>query len=348
VHCGKGSDPAQDLFRRAYFDIRPEEERLKAILVNEAGNAGKLVVSEVPLSEPRANEVQVKISYAGVNFMDIGTRLGQFSHYVPMPLIPGVEGAGVVVHVGADVKDFEVGDRVAWVLALGSYAEFINIPEGSLVRIPDDIDDQTAASIMMNGITAYHFAVDFYETKAGDVALVHAASGGVGLLLTQIIKNRQGRVIGRVSSEQKVRTAKDAGADDVIVATDHFAQAVLDLTGGRGVDVVFDGSGPSTFVDSTRSLKRYGTFCWFGPILGNKGTVDLVSLPNGIKIGYTTYALSVSTPQALRQVSNQLFDWVREEKLTIKIHKVYPLAETKQAHLDMEARITGGKLLIQP
>lgn len=321
---------------------------MKVIQIKEAGDISKLNFIETDIPEPKENEVQVKIAYAGVNFMDIGTRLGQLSGFMPMPITLGVEGSGVVTKLGVNVKDFKVGDRVAWVYSWGSYAEFANVAESSLVKIPEGIDNKTAAAIMMQGITASHFGTYFYDTKPGDVALINAAAGGVGLLLTQIIKIRGGIVIGRVSSESKVQAAKDAGADHVIVAKNDFASEVMKITNGRGVDVVYDGSGPVTFHASANSLKPCGTFCWYGPVLGGRGPIDLTSLPNSIKIGYAIFFHHIPNPEALRKVSNQLFDWVKEGKLKVKIFKTYSLADAAQAHQDMENRVTEGKLLLQP
>lgn len=242
-----------------------------------------------------------------------------------------------------------MGDRVAWVYAPGSYAERISIPVSSLVRLPDFIDDRTAAAIMMQGLTASHFATDFYPVQPGDIALVHAAAGGVGLLLTQIIRLRGGRVIGRVSSEDKVAIAKQAGAEHVIVDRQgDFAQHVLNLTNDRGVDVVYDGSGPTTFQGSLDSLRRAGTFCWYGPVLGGPGLIDIMSLPKSIKIGYAVFSDHVYAPKRLRARATQLFDWIRDGSLKINIGGSYPLEDAASAHADMASRRTTGKLLLLP
>jgi NADPH2:quinone reductase len=320
---------------------------MKAIQIHEPGDVSKLSVADLFISDPKAHEVQVRVSYAGVNFMDVGTRQGVLKGIVPMPLVLGVEGSGVITKMGAEVKDFKLGDRVAWVFAWGSYAELINVKEDSLVKLPEGIDDQTGAAVMMQGITASHFATQFYETKPADIAFVNAAAGGVGLILTQITKIRGGKVVGRVSSESKVQAAGDAGTDYVIVAKENFAQEVMKITEGRGADVVYDGSGPTTFEASAKSLKPCGVFCWYGPVLGGSA-IDLMSLPNSIKIGYARFSDHVPTPQDLRKVSSRLFDWIKEEKLKIKIHKTYSLADAAKAHQDMESRKTEGKLLLKP
>jgi NADPH2:quinone reductase len=235
------------------------------------------------------------------------------------------------------------------VYAPGSYAERIALSADALVRVPDVIDDRTAAAVMMQGLTASHFATNFYCVQPEDVALVHAAAGGLGLLLTQVIKLRGGRVIGRVSNEDKIAIAKDAGADHVIVDTEgQFAREAIRLSGGEGVHVVYDGSGPMTFQASLDSLRRCGTFCWYGPVLGGPGNLDIMGLPRSIKIGYANFVDHVYTPTLLRTHSTQLFDWIARGALKVRIGGTYPLAEASRAHADMESRTTTGKLLLIP
>jgi NADPH2:quinone reductase len=268
---------------------------------------------------------------------------------VPNPKILGVEGAGRVLKAGEGVEGIEPGQRVAWVYAPGSYAERVAIPAASLVPIPDTVDDRTAAAVMMQGLTASHFTMDFYPVQPGDIALVHAAAGGLGLLLTQIIKLRGGQVIGRVSSYDKVAVAKEAGADYVIVDTEgDFAGQAIRLTNGEGVHVVYDGSGPKTFQGSLDALRRSGTFCWYGPVLGGPGPLDIMSLPKSIKIGYAVFSDHIPTPALFRAHANRLFDWIAHGDLKIRVGSTYPLAEAAQAHADMESRATTGKLLLIP
>jgi NADPH2:quinone reductase len=217
------------------------------------------------------------------------------------------------------------------------------------VTIPEGIDDRVAASVMMQGLTASHFTSDFYPIQPGDIALVHAASGGLGLLLTQMIKLRGGHVIGRVSSPDKVAIAKQSGADHVIVDTEgNFAEEVIRLSGGQGVHVVYDGSGPKTFQGSLDSLRISGTFCWFGPVLGTPGPIELMSLPKSIKIGYATFMDHIRTPELLRNHCTKLFDMILAGQLDIRIGAQYPLADAAKAHSDMESRRTTGKLLLIP
>jgi len=320
---------------------------MKAIaMMSPDGDLGLIDVSE---PKPGPGKVVVEIAAAGVNFMDIGVRRGMAWTDVPEPKIIGVEGAGRVIAFGDGVTGFTIGDRVAWVYAPGSYAKQVEVPEGALVPVPDAIDDRTAAAIMMQGLTASHFATEFYPVQRGDVALVHAAAGGLGLLLTQIVKLRGGTVIGRVSSAAKAEVARSVGADHVIVdAEGDFADQVLALTNGEGVNVVFDGSGPATFAGSIASLRRSGTFCWFGPVLGGPGPIDIMSLPKSIKLGYAVFSDHIPTPDLLRERSAQLFQWVIEGRLRIEIGGDYPLAGAARAHADMESRRSTGKLLLIP
>jgi NADPH:quinone reductase len=308
-----------------------------------------LQVVDRPEPVPGPGEALVEIAAAGVNFMDVGVRRGLAWTDTPNPKVLGVEGAGRVLAVGSGVRDVQPGQRVAWVYAPGSYAERIVIPADAVVPIPEAIDDRTAAATMMQGLTASHFATDFYPVQPGDIALVHAAAGGVGLLLTQIIKLRGGHVIGRVSSADKAAIAKEAGADHVIVDTEgRFAEEAVRLSGGEGVHVVYDGSGPTTFQGSLDALRRSGTFCWYGPVLGGPGPLDIMSLPRSIKIGYAVFFDHIHTPALLRKHVAQLFDWIGDGRLKIMIGGVYPLQEAALAHTDMESRATTGKLLLIP
>ncbi|HEX3523647.1 MAG TPA: quinone oxidoreductase [Stellaceae bacterium] len=322
---------------------------MQAIVMNGTGGREKLEYVERPGPVAGPGQALVEIAFAGVNFMDIGVRQGTVWNEIPNPKILGVEGAGRVVAAGDGVEGLAPGQRVAWVYAPGSYAQRIAIPAPSLVLVPDAIDDRTASSVMMQGLTASHFATDFYPVQPGDIAFVHAAAGGVGLLLTQIIKLRGGHVIGRVSSDEKVVIAEEAGADHVVVDTEgRFADQVLRLTGGEGVHVVYDGSGPKTFQGSLDVLRRSGVFCWYGPVLGGPGPLDIMSLPKSIKIGYATFLDHIHTPELFRARSAQLFDWIVDGKLKVRNGGEYPLADAAQAHADMESRKTTGKLVLVP
>lgn len=322
---------------------------MKAVAMTSIGATDVMKTLDLPEPVPAPGEILVDVSAAGVNFMDVGIRKGMAWHEMPLPRVLGAEGAGRIAALGEGVDDLAVGQRVAWVYAPGSYAERIVLPATSAVPLPDDVDDRLAASLMMQGLTASHFATDFYPVQSGDVALVHAAAGGLGQILTQIIKLRGGSVIGRVSSAAKIDAAKAAGADHVIVdATGDFAEEVLRLTGGEGVHVVFDGSGPATFEGSLASLRRSGAFCWYGPVLGGPGGVDIVSLPRSVKIGYAVFSDHIPTPELLRDRTARLFDWVREGKVNIAPATEFALSDAAAAHEAMESRATTGKLLLIP
>ncbi len=322
---------------------------MKAIVMNGTGGRDMLEYVERPDPIAGPNEALVEVAFAGVNFMDIGVRQGMAWTEVRNPKILGVEGAGRVLALGANVEGIKPAQRVAWVYAPGSYAERIAIPATSLVPIPDTIDDRVAASVMMLGLTASLFAPYFYPVQPGDVAVAHAAAGGVGLLLTQIIKLRGGHVIGRVSSEEKVAIAREAGADHLIVDTEgRFAEEALRLSQGEGDHVVYDGSGPTTFQGSLDVLRRSGTFCWYGPVLGGPGPLDVMSLPKSIKIGYAVFSDHIHTPELIRAHSAELFNWITAGKLKVRIGGEYRLADAAEAHADMESRKTTGKLLLAP
>jgi len=322
---------------------------MKAIVIRAYGGPEVMKLDDVELGAPGAGEALVDVAVSGVNFMDTGTRRGYTKAMHTLPMTPGVEGAGTVVAVGDGVTNVKAGDRVAWFFAWGSYAQQVIAPATQLAPLPDDIDFETAASVMMQGLTASCFVSESYEIEPGRVALVHAAAGGVGLLLTQIIKLLGGRVIGRVSSEEKVAAAKSAGAEAVIVSkTAGFSDEVLRLTDGRGVDVVYDGTGAEGFADSVRSLDYFGTLVAFGPLMDRIPPIDIFSLPKNIKITYPSVVSAIRTNDQLLRYSAQLFDWVRSGRLKAQIGHRYPLAEAAQAHIDIESRRTSGKLLLLP
>jgi NADPH:quinone reductase len=322
---------------------------MQTMVMTAVGGPDVIAARTQPGPTPGAGEVLIEVAAAGVNFMDTGVRRGQSWTEMALPRSLGVEGAGRVLSVGEGVAEFALGDRVAWVYVPGSYAERIVAPATALVPVPDAIDDRIAAAVMMQGLTASHFATDFHHTQAGETALVHAAAGGLGLLLTQIIKLHGGTVIGRVSSEDKVAIARRAGADHVIVSADgEFADEVLALTDGQGVDTVYDGSGPLTFAGSLASLRRSGTFCWFGPVLGPPQAIEIMSLPRSIKLGYAVFFDHIPTPSLLRERSARLFDWIEAGKLRVEIGRTYALSDAAQAHRDIESRRTTGKLLLIP
>jgi len=322
---------------------------MKAVVMREPGSIDVLAVDDLPEPVAGPGEVVVQLAFSGVNFMDIGVREGRYWKEMPGYKVIGVEGAGTVLSVGSQVVDFLPGQRVAWAYAPGSHAERVAVSTNSLVPIPDGIDERTAAAVMMQGLTASHFATDFYPVRPGDIALVHAAAGGVGQLLTQIIKLRGGTVIARVSHAGKVDAARAAGADHVIVdAGSDFADEVRRLSGGLGAHVVYDGSGEVTFQGSIDSLRPCGTLCWYGPGLGQPPTFTLPSLPRSIKVGYAVYHDHVSTPALLRARAGRLFEWIQAGQLRVQIGGRYSLADVALAHRALAERSSSGKLLLAP
>ncbi|WP_262699405.1 MULTISPECIES: quinone oxidoreductase family protein [Streptomyces] len=318
---------------------------MRAIVINEAGGPEVLRLRERPAPRPGPGEVLVDVRVAGVNFFDTAIR-GQ-----AMAEVPGAEGAGVVAETGEGVHGFTPGDRVAWLTinSLGSYAEQIVLPASGVVRVPDAIDDETAAALLVQGLTAHHFATVSHPVRPGDVALVHAAAGGVGMMLTQVIKARGGTVIGLVSRPEKVRTATDAGADHVLVSSgDAFVEPVRELTGGEGVHVVFDGAGATTFAASLQVLRTHGTLVFYGPLIGDVPTIAMNDIPRSTRLTYAVTEDHVRTPEELAARAAELFALVESGELVVRIGGRYPLAEAARAHADIESRTTTGKLLLFP
>jgi NADPH:quinone reductase len=322
---------------------------MKAIRVQHTGGPEVMEVTDVAVPRPKPNEAVVKVAAAGVNAID-----GQFrdgSLRTPLPFIPGQEGAGVVTEVGAQAKTVKVGDRVAWSGVLGSYAEYVVSPEEHLVPVPATLTDQQAAAAMMHGLTAHYLVNDAHKLKAGETALVHAAAGGVGLLLVQMARAIGARVIGTASSEEKAGLAREAGADEVIVFTrQDFESEVKRLTGGKGVDVVYDGVGKATFEKNLNVMRLRGMLVLYGMSSGPVPPVDPAKLSEkgSLYMARTTLAHFTATREELLARTSALFAMIADGKLKVQIAKTYPLAEAAQAHRDMEARKVAGKLLLLP
>jgi NADPH:quinone reductase len=322
---------------------------VKAIVVEELGGPEVLRLRERPAPVPQPEQILVDIAVAGVNFMDTGARRAGTGASREVPFVPGVEAAGRVSALGAGVTDFAIGDRVTWVYAYGTYAEQIAVPAAAAVGVPDFISDEVAAAAMMQGLSAQHFVAEAAPVQPGQTVLVHAAAGGLGQILVQLIKLRGGRVIGLVSRPAKVAAARAAGADEVLVsAGDQFTEPVLELTGGQGVDTVFDGGGESTFWASTRVTRRHGTVLYYGAVIGAAPVVNLRQLPNSIRVCYPTFFDHIPTREALLARSAELFGLIGEGRLSIEIGGRYPLADAARAHQDLESRATIGKLLLLP
>lgn len=322
---------------------------MRAIQVTSHGGPDVLRVAEVDDPRPGPRELLVDVAAAGVNFIDTYQRSGIYD--VALPFVPGSEGAGVVAEVGAEVHDVAVGDRVAWAMAPGGYAERAVVPADKAVAVPDAVDTRTAAAAMLQGMTAHYLVASTYSVHAGDTALVHAAAGGMGLLLVQLIKARGGNVVGTVSTAAKEELAREAGADEVIRYTEtDVVAAVRDLTDDRGVDVVYDGVGRDTFDASLAILRPRGTLALYGAASGPVPPVDPQRLNSAGSVFLTrpTLAHHILNRQELDWRSGEIFDAITGGDLTVRVGGSYALTEAAQAHEDLEGRRTTGKLLLIP
>jgi NADPH2:quinone reductase len=322
---------------------------MKAIQVKQTGGPEVLQLADLPIPQPKANEAVVKIAVSGVNFIDVYQREGRYS--VPLPFVLGQEGAGVVTAVGPEVKSVKPGDRVAWASLLGSYAEYAAVPGERLMQVPHGVSDQQAAAVMLQGMTAHYLSHDTFPLKRGQTALVHAAAGGVGSLLVQMAHNIGARVIGTVSTDEKAKLARQAGADEVILYTQtDFEVETKRLTGSKGVDVVYDSVGKTTFEKSLNVLRPRGMMVLFGGSSGPVPPFDLIQLSTKGSLYLTrpTLAHYIATTEELRDRSSDLFKMIAEGKLKLRIEHRYPLADAPQAHRDLEGRKTTGKLLLIP
>src|SRR5579872_662612 len=322
---------------------------MKAIRVSHTGGPEVMELVDLPTPQAKADHALVKVSVAGVNSIDGQFRDGRLR--TPLPFIPGQEGAGVVTAIGPQAKVVKVGDRVAWSGTLGSYAEYLAAPEEHLVPVPPSISDEQAAAAMVHGLTAHYLVNDAHRLKAGETALVHAAAGGVGLLVVQMARAVGARVIGTASSEQKAQLAREAGADEVIVFTrQDFETEVKRLTDGKGVDVVYDGVGKATFEKNLNVMRTRGMLVIYGMSSGAVPPVDPAKLSEkgSLYMARTTLAHFTATRDELLARTSDLFRLIEEGKLQTRIAKKYPLAEAVQAHHDMEARTLAGKLLLIP
>src|SRR5450432_86237 len=322
---------------------------MKAIRVQHTGGPEVMELAEVPIPQPKPNGAVVKVTAAGVNSIDVQFRDGMMK--MPLPFIPGQEGAGVVTAVGPQTKIVKVGDRVAWSGTLGSYAEYVAAEAEHLVPVPAGVTDQQASAVMMQGLTAHYLVNDAHKLKAGETALVHAAAGGVGMLLVQLAHAVGARVIGTVSSDEKVRLAREAGADEVIVfPKQDFEAEVKRLTDGKGVEVVYDGVGKATFEKNLNVMRLRGMLVLYGMSSGPVPPVDPAKLSEkgSLYMARTTLAHFTATREELLARTGALFAMIADGKLKLRIAKTYPLADAPQAHRDMEARKIAGKLLLIP
>jgi NADPH:quinone reductase len=322
---------------------------MKAIQIRQTGGPEVIELADLPVPQPKPNEAVVKILAAGVNFIDVYNREGRYK--VPLPFVLGQEGAGVVSAVGSDVRDVAIGDRVAYTNVLGSYAEYAAVPSDRLVKIPDGVSEREAAAAMLQGMTAHYLAHDTYPLKKGETALIHAAAGGVGLLLVQMAHNIGARVIGTVSTEEKAKLARDAGADDIIFYTQSdFETGTKKLTDGKGVDVVYDSVGKTTFEKGLNVLRPRGMMALFGGSSGAVPPFDPIALTQKGSLYLTRPSIGhyIMTRQQLEQRAGAVFGMIRGGKLKLRIEHAYPLQQAAQAHRDLEGRKTTGKLLLIP
>jgi NADPH:quinone reductase len=322
---------------------------MKAIEVKTTGGPEVLQLVELPVPKPKPHEVLVKITRAGVNFIDVYQREGRYK--VPLPFVLGQEAAGVVEAAGSGVEAVKVGDRVVWSSVLGSYAEHAAVAAERVVPVPDGVTDQQAAAVMLQGMTAHYLTHDTYRLEKGQTALVHAAAGGVGLLLVQMAHNLGARVIGTVSSEEKARLAREAGADEIIVYSQQdFEVEVKRITGGKGVNVVYDGVGKDTFSKGLNVLRPRGMMALFGGASGAVPPFDplLLTQKGSLFLTRPTIVDYIASREELRMRSQAVFEMIRANRLKPRIERTYPLADAQQAHRDLEGRKTTGKLLLSP
>ena len=322
---------------------------MKAIVVNEAGGPDKLHLEEV--AEPTAGpgEIIVDVGAAGLNFIDTYHRGGLYP--LEFPFTPGLEGAGTVATVGDEVDGLSVGDRVGWTDVRGSYAERHVIPADRAIVIPDDLSTDVVAAVMLQGLTAHYLASDTFPLSQGDRCLIHAGAGGVGLLLTQVARMKGARVITTVGTEDKVELSKQAGANDVIVYTQvDFKDAVEDLVGPNALDVVFDGVGKATFDKGIDLLRPRGMMVTFGNASGPVPEISplLLAQKGSIFLTRPTMAHYLRTREEFVGRASELFGWIAQGDLEVRIGASYPLAEAAEAHRALEARRTTGKVLLHP
>ncbi len=322
---------------------------MKAVRVSQSGGPEVLHYEDVPDPSPGTGEALVKTEAIGLNYIDTYHRTGLYP--LDLPFIPGLEAAGIVKAVGPDVKDLQVGDRVAYSGVPASYAEYVAAPEAKLVRLPEGVDTQIGAAAMLQGMTAHYLAHGTYPLKAGDTALIHAAAGGVGLLLVQMAKKCGARVFGTVSTAEKARLATDAGADEIIRYTQqNFEAEVERLTGGQGVDVVYDSVARTTFEKSINCLRPRGLLALFGQSSGPIEPFNpaILSQKGSLFLTRPTLVDYTATRDELLQRAGDVLGWIQSGDLNLRIDRTLPLSEATEAHRLLEGRQTKGKVLLIP
>ncbi len=323
---------------------------MRAILVQETGEPDNLQYVDLPVpAEPGPGQARVRTQAIGVNFIDVYHRRGWYK--LPLPFTPGMEGAGTVEAAGEGVTTVSVGDRVAWAMNPGSYSEQLLVDAGLLVRLPAETDFHTAAAAMLQGMTAHYLAYSTFPLRAGETALVHAAAGGVGLLLTQMVKMIGATAIATVSTPRKAELARDAGADHVILYEEaDFAAEVKQITAGRGVDVVYDSVGKVTFEKSLECLRPRGMLALYGQSSGMVPHLDPGILAAKGSVYLTRPVLShyVLDREELEWRATEVLGWVADGRLKLRIERTWPLRQAAEAHRALEGRQTTGKILLIP
>lgn len=322
---------------------------MKAVLPTSPGGPEVLTLTDAPTPRPAAGQLLVRTEAIGINYIDVYHRTGLYKQPLPIPM--GQEGAGIVEAVGEGVNDVRAGERVAWASVPGSYATHVLVPAAKAVRVPAGVEPPAAAALLLQGMTAHYLVRDTFRLEAGHTALVHAAAGGVGLLLVQLAKLQGARVIGTVGSEEKAELARNAGADHVILYRDQdFEAEARRLTEGRGVDVVYDSVGQTTFLKSLKSLRPRGVLALYGQSSGPVGPFDpqLLAANGSLFLTRPTLGHYTATREELLARAEELLRLVAEGKLTVRIGQTFPLAEARAAHEALEARRTTGKILLIP
>jgi len=322
---------------------------MKAIQIREIGGPEALHLVELPIPAPGPGQVLIRVEAIGVNFIEVYFRKGQYK--ATLPMIPGSEAAGTVEELGPGVNGFKDGDAVASAGVLGSYAEYALVPIAQLVKVPNGVSPEHAAAALLQGMTAHYLAYSTYPLKSGETALIHAGAGGVGLLLTQMAARIGARVITTVSSLEKAELSREAGASDVILYTEQdFVDEVKRLTGGKGVDVVYDSVGKTTFEGSLNCLRPRGLLALFGGSSGPVPPFDLIQLSARGSLFVTRPSLwhYVATREELEARARAVLGWVADGSLKLRMEHVYPLDQAGQAHTDLESRKTTGKILLEP
>lgn len=322
---------------------------MKAIRVHSNGGPDVLTYEDIPAPTPAAGQALVRVEAAGVNFIDVYQRMGIYK--IPMPYTLGQEGGGTVSAVGDGVTAVKPGDRVAWTSILGSYAEQAVVPADRLVPLPQGMTTKQGAATMLQGMTAHYLSHSTYQLKPGDTCIVHAGAGGVGLLLTQIAKLRGARVLTTVSTEEKAALSRAAGADEVVLYTkDDFEAAAKKMTGGAGVQVVYDSVGKTTFDTSLHSLAPRGMLVLFGQSSGVVPPIDpgILAKNGSLFLTRPTLVNYIASVEELRQRAKDLFEWIAAGKLKLRLEHEFPLKDTAEAHRALEGRRTTGKVLLIP